>query len=135
MEDDHPVDSAEQFKTPSVLREFTKNPNALQCYDQLVAWITRRYELATYLRAVGSCLASTKSTLGESPLSRFALIDSPLDELSRHDCLTFATIESRLLVTLVTINKTVIVDDTNNEINYIWTNPLNPERTSTIWVK
>jgi len=135
MEDDHRVDIAEKLKMPRVLTDFTKNPNAPQCYDQLVVWITRQYDLATYLRAVDSCLASTTSTQGDSPLSRFALIDSPLDESSWDDCLTFAEIEGRLMVTFVTINKTVMVDDTDNEIEYIKTNPLNLERTSTIRVK
>jgi hypothetical protein len=135
MEDDHPVEIAEKLKRPQVLRDFTKNPNAPQCYDQLVAWITRQYDLATYLRAVDSCLASTTSIQGDSPLSRFALIDSPLDESSWDDCLTFAQIEGRLMVTFVTINKTVMVDDTDNEIEYIMTNPLNLARTSTIRVK
>jgi hypothetical protein len=135
VENDHPVDIAEKLRRPRVLRDFTKNPNAPQCYDQLVAWITRQYELATYLRAVDSCLASTMSIQGDSPLSRFALIDSPLDESSCDDCLTLAEIEGRLMVTFITINKTVMVDDTNNEIEYIKTNPLNLERTSTIRVK
>jgi len=135
MEDDHTVDIAEMLNRPRVVRDFTKNPNAPQCYDQLVAWITRQYELATYLRAVDSCLASTSSTQGDSRLSRVALIDSPLDESSSDDCLTFAEIERRLMVTIVTINKTVMVDDTDNEIEYIKTNPLNLERTSTIRVK
>jgi hypothetical protein len=135
MENDHPVDIAEKLKRPRVRRDFTKNPNAPQCYDQLVAWITRQYELATYLRAVDSCLASTTSVQGDSPLSRFALIDSPLDESSWDDCLTFAEIEGRLMVTFITINQTVMVDDTDNEIEYIKTNPLNLERTSTIRVK
>jgi len=135
MEDDHPVDIAEKLKSPRVMSDFTKNPNAPQCYDQLVAWITWQYDLATYLRAVDSCLASTTSTQGDSPLSRFALIASPLDESSWEDCLTFAEIEGRLMVTFVTINKTVMVDDTDNEIEYIKTNPLNLERTSTIRVK
>jgi hypothetical protein len=31
------------------------------------------------------------------------------------------------MVTFVTINKTVMVDDTDNEIEYIKTNPLNLE--------
>jgi hypothetical protein len=79
MEDDHPVDIAEKFKRPRVLRDFTKNPNVPQCYDQLVAWITRQYDLAIYLQAVDSCLASTTSTQGDSPLCRFELIDSALD--------------------------------------------------------
>jgi len=92
-------------------------------------------DLATYLRAVDSCLANSTSTQGDSPLSRFALIDSPLDESSWDDCLTFTEIEGRLIVTFVTINKTVMVDDTDNEIEYIKTNPLNLERTSTIGVK
>jgi hypothetical protein len=135
MEDDHPVDIAEQLKRPPVLRDFTTNPNAPQCYDQLVAGITRQYDLATYLPAVDSCLASIMSTQGDSPLSRFALINSPLDESSWDDCPTITEIEGRLMVTFVTINKTVMVDDTNNEIEYIKTNPLNLERTSTIRVK
>jgi len=135
MEDDHPVDIAEKLKRPRVLRDFTKNLNAPQGYDQHVAWITRQYDLATFLQPVDSCLASTTSTQGDSPLSRFALIDSPLDESSWDDCLTFAEFEGRLMVTFVTINKTVMVDDTDNEIEYIKTIPLNLERTSTIRVK
>jgi hypothetical protein len=71
MEDDHPVNIAEKLKRPRVLTDFTKYPNAPQCYDKLVAWITRQYDLATYFRAVDSCLASTISTQGDSPLSRF----------------------------------------------------------------
>jgi len=116
--EDHPVDIAEKLERPQVLRDFTKNPNAPQCYDQHVAWITWQYDLATYLWAVDSCLASTTSTQGDSPLSRFALIDSPSEESSWDDCLTFAEIEGRLMVTFVTINKTVMVDDTDNEIEY-----------------
>jgi len=135
MEDDHVVDIAEKLKRPRVLRDFTKNPNAPQCYDQLVAWISQQYDLATYLRAVDSCLASTTSTQGDSSLSRFALIDSRLDKSSWDDWLTFAEIEGRLMVTFVTINKTVMVDDTDNEIEYIKTNPLHLEQTSTIRVK
>jgi len=135
MEDDPPVDIVEKLKRTRVLRDFTKHPNAPQRYDQLVAWITRQYDLATYFRAVDSCLVNTTSTKGGSPLSRFALIDSPLYESSWDDCLTFAEIEGGLMVTFVTINKTVMVDDNDNEIEYIKTNPLNLERTSTIRVK
>jgi hypothetical protein len=47
----------------------------------------------------------------------------------------FPEIEGRLMVTLVTINKTVMVDDTNNEIEYIRTYPPNLERTPTSRVK
>jgi hypothetical protein len=127
MEDDHPLDIAEKLKRPRILRDFTKNPIPPQCYDQHVAWITWQYNLATYLRAVDSSLASTTSSQGDSPLSRFALIDSPWDESSWDDCLTFAQIEGRLMVTFVNINKTVMVDDTDNEIESIKTNPLNLE--------
>ena len=35
MEDDHLVNIAEELKRPRVLRDFTKNPNAPQRYDQL----------------------------------------------------------------------------------------------------
>ena len=135
IEDDHPVDIEEMLKRPRVLRDFTKNPSAPHCYDQLVAWITWRYDLATYLRAVDSCLASTTSTQGDSPLSRFALIDSPLGESSWDDCLTLAEIEGRLIVTFFTMNKTVMVDDRDNEIEYIKTDPLNLEQTLSIGVK
>jgi hypothetical protein len=75
------------------------------------------------------------STQGDSPLSRFALIDSPLAESSCNNCLTFAEIAGRLWVTFVTIIKTVMMDDTDNEIEYIKTNPLNLAQTSTIRVK
>ena len=135
MDDVCPVDITEELKSPRVLRDFPKNLNAPQCYDQLVTWISWQYDLATYLRAVDSCLASTTSTQGDSPLSRFALIDSPLDELSWDNSLTFAEIELRLMMTFVTINKTVMVDDNDNEMEYIKTKPLNLERTSTIRVK
>jgi len=39
------------------------------------------------------------------------------------------------MVTFVTSNKTVMLDDTDNQIEYITTSPLNLERTSTIRVK
>ena len=135
MEHKHLVDIAEKLKRPRVLRDFIQNPNTPQCYDEPVAWITRQYDLATYLRAVESYLASIKSTQGDSPLSRFALINSPLDESSWNGCLTFAEIEGRLMMTFVTINKTVMVDNTDKEMQYIKTNPLNLEQTSTIRVK
>jgi hypothetical protein len=135
MEDDHPVDIGEKLIRPPVLREFTNNRNGPQCYDQLVPWITRQYDLATYLWAVDSCLASTTSTKGDSLLFRFALIDSPLDESNWDDCLTLAEIVDRSMVTSISINNTVMVDDTKNEFEYIKTNPLNLEQTSTIRVK
>jgi len=125
IEDDHLVDIAEKLKRPRLVSDFTKNPNVPHCYNQLVAWITRQYDLATSLGAVDSCLASTTSTQVESPLSRVGLIDSPLDELSWDGCLTFAEIECPLIVTFVTINKTVMVDDTDNEIEHIKNNPHN----------
>jgi len=37
--------------------------------------------------------------------------------------------------TFITIYKTVMEDDTDNEIKYVKTNPLNVERISTITVK
>jgi len=58
-----------------------------------------------------------------------------LDEWSWDNCLTFGEIEGCLMVTFVTINKTVMVEDTDNEIEYIMTNPINLERTSTSRVK
>jgi len=125
MDDDHPVDIMEELKRPRVLRDFPMNPNAPQWYDQLVAWITRQYNLAIYWRAVDSCLVSTTSTQGGSPWSSVSLIDSPLAESIWDDCLTFAEIEGHLMVTFVTINKTAMVDDTDNEIEFIKTNPLN----------
>jgi len=135
MEDDHPVDVMEELQSPRVLRDFTKNPNSPQCDDQLVAWSTPQYDPATYLRAVDSCLASTTSTQGDRPLSRFALIESPLNELSWHDCLSFAEIEGCVMRTSVTINDTVMVDATDNDIEYIKTNLLNLQWTPTIRVK
>jgi len=60
-------------------------------------------------------------------LFRFAQIESPFDESSWHDCLTFAGIEGYLMVTFIIINKTVMVDDTDIEIRYIRTNPINLE--------
>jgi len=57
------------------------NDNALYGYDQLVVWISQRYDVATYLRTLDSCFfARTTSTHGDCPLPRFELIDSPLDE-------------------------------------------------------
>ena len=41
--------------------------------------------------------------------------------------MTFAAIEGRLMVTFVTINKTVMVDDTDNKMEYMKTNTLNLE--------
>jgi hypothetical protein len=58
-----------------------------------------------------------------------------LDESSCDYCLTFAEFEGRLIVTFVSNNRTVMVDDTDNEIEYIKTTPLNLERTLTIRVK
>jgi len=135
MEDDHLVAIAEELKRRRVLRDLTKNSNARQCYDQLVAWITSQYDLPTYFEAVDFSLASTTSTQGDSPLFRFALIDSPLDESSWDDCLSFAENKGRLKVTFVTFNKMVMVKHTDNEIEYIKNNPLNLELTSTIGVK
>jgi hypothetical protein len=94
VEDNHPVDKVEKLKRPRVLRDFTKNSNAPLCCDKLVAWNTQQYDLATYLWAVDSCLASTMSTQGESPLSSFGLIDSLLDESTWDDCPTFAEVEA-----------------------------------------
>jgi hypothetical protein len=119
MEHDHPEDIAQKSTRPRVLRNFTMNPIAPQCYDQLVPWITWQYELATYLRAVDSCFASTTSMQGDGPLYRYAVIDSPSDESSCDDCLTFAEIEGRLMVTFITINTTVKVDNSDNENEYI----------------
>ena len=82
MEDDDPVDSAEKLKRCQVLRDFRKNPNVPQCYEKHVAWITWQYELAIYLRAVDSCLVSTKSGQGDSPLYRIALSASRLYKVS-----------------------------------------------------
>jgi hypothetical protein len=62
MEHYHPVDIAEKLKRPQVLRDITQNPDAPQCYDRIVGCITRQYDVATSLRAVDSCLASTTST-------------------------------------------------------------------------
>jgi len=135
MDDDNPVDIVEEFMRPWLLRDFTKNTTAPQGYDQLVAWITWQYDLATNLWAVDSSLASTMSTQGDSPLSRCALIDSPLDESSWDDCRSFAKIEGCLIVTFVTINNTVMLDDTDNEMEYIKNNSLNLEWTSSIRVR
>jgi hypothetical protein len=132
MEDDHLVDIAEKLKRPRVLREFTKNPNASQCYGQLVAWITRQHDLATYLQVVDPSLASTTSTQSDCPLSRFAAVDSPFKKSSWDDYLTFTEIEGHLMVTFLTTNKMVMVNDTGNELEYIKTNPLDLEQTSTI---
>jgi hypothetical protein len=48
-----------------------------------------------------------------------------LGESSWDDCLNFADIEDQLMLTFVTINKTVMVDDTQHEIEYIKTDSLN----------
>jgi len=75
------------------------------------------------------------STQGDSPLSSYAQIDSPWDESNCNNYLTFAKIDGCLMVTFAVINQMVIVEDTDNAIGYIKTNPLNLERTSTIRVK
>jgi hypothetical protein len=75
------------------------------------------------------------STQGVGRLSRRALVDSLLDKLSWDDCLTIAQIEGCLMVPFITINKMVMVDDTNNEIEYIKTILHNLEQTSTSRVK
>jgi len=135
MEDDHPVHCAEPLERPRVPRDCTMNPHAPQCSDQLVTWIAWQYDLATYLRAVDSCLVSTTSTHGNSPLFKFGLIDSPFDETSWDHSLTFTNIERNLMVTFITSDKTVMVDDTNNGLEYIMSNHLNLEWTLTIRVK
>jgi hypothetical protein len=117
--DDHLVDIEAKLKNPRVLREFRMNPNTLQSYHQRVTWITRQYDLATYRRAVDSYFANTTLTKGDCPLSRFGLIESPLDEMSWDDCLMFADIEGHLMVTFVTINKTVMVDDVDSKPSVI----------------
>jgi hypothetical protein len=75
------------------------------------------------------------STQGDSTLPTFSLIDSPLDESSWNDCLTCDDNEGRLMVTFINIIKVVMVDDTDNKIKYIKTNPVNQEGTSMIRVK
>jgi hypothetical protein len=70
MADDHLVDIVDMLKRRWVLRDFTKNPNAPQCCDQIVASVTRQNELATYLKAVASGFVSITSTLCDSPFSR-----------------------------------------------------------------
>lgn len=47
----------------------------------------------------------------------------------------FAQVEGHLIVMYITINKLVMVDNTENEIQYIKTNPINLECLLTIWVK
>lgn len=63
------------------------------------------------------------------------MIDSTLDESSWDDCLTFAEIKGRLMATFFSINKTVMVDNTKNEIEYFKNDLLNLERTATIVLK
>jgi len=129
------VNITEKLKRHQVLKDFTRNPNAPQCYDQLVVKITWKYKLATYFSAVDHYLASTISTQGDPPVYRFALIASPMGELSRDDCLIFVNIEGRLVVTFVTINETLMVGDSEIEIEYIITYHLNLEQTLMIGVK
>jgi hypothetical protein len=57
-------------------------------------------------------------------LFRYALIDSSFDESTWDDCLTFSEFQGCVMVAFVTINKTVMVDDTDNEMEYIKANPL-----------
>jgi hypothetical protein len=97
MEDNCVVDTVEKFKWSRVLTKLIKNPDGPQGNDQLVACPAQQYDLATYLWAVDSCLASTMSTQGDHPLSRCALIDSPLDKSSWDHCLTFSEIEGCLM--------------------------------------
>lgn len=70
---------------------------------------------------------STTSTKGDSAFSTFALSDSALDEETCYRSLTITDIAGCLIVTFVTINKMDMVDDTESEIQYINTNPLNLE--------
>jgi len=79
------------------------------------------------MRAVDFSLVSTMSTQGVSLLSKVALIQSPLEESSWDDWLMFAEIDVGLMVKSFTTNTIVVVDDTNNEIEYIKMNPLNLE--------
>jgi len=129
------VNMTEKLKRHQVLKDFTRNPNAPQCYDQLVVKITRKYKPATYFSAVDYHLASTTSTQGDRPVYRFALIDSPSDKLSRDDCLMFVNIVRRVVVTFITINETLMVGDSEIEIEYIITYHLNLEQTIIIGVK
>jgi len=131
IENDNMVDSMEMLKRPSVLRDFTTDSNAPQCYDQLVLWITQQYNLATYFSTVDSSLASPTSTQSDSALSRVALRDITLDKSSCNNCLTIAKIEGHLLVTFISINKMGMVYDNNNEVKHINTNSLNLRWTST----
>jgi len=116
MEYGHSVDIAEQLTRPRILRVFTMNAAVPLCHCELVAWNSQQYDLSTYLRGVNSCLASTMSTQGDNSLSRFALIDSPLDKWYCMDFLTFTEIEGGLMVRFFTINMMVIVDDIEQEI-------------------
>jgi hypothetical protein len=52
-----------------------------------------------------------------------------LDESSWDHCLTFSEIDGRMMVTFIDINKTVIVDYTDKEIEGIITNRLSTEQT------
>ena len=97
------------------------------------------------MHAVESCLSSTTSTQGDStlfwvvlidsPVFKFAMIASPLDELSHDNHMTVTEITGHPIVTFIIINKSITVDDTDNEIEYINTNPLNLEQPLTIMVK
>jgi len=78
---------------------------------------------------------NTKSTQGDSPLSRFVQIDSPLDKLSWEYCLIFPKFEGYLMVIFITINSIVMVDYSNDEQKGMKTNPIILELTLTIMVK
>jgi len=123
MEGDYLVDITEELKRPSLQRDFKKNANGLQCNDQLVAWIIGQYDLEIHLQAVDFCLVSTMSTQGNSLVFRIALNNCPLYKLKWDNCLNFAEIEGSLMVTRVTINMTIMVGDTENEVTYIKNTP------------
>jgi len=54
MENGPQVDVAEELKWTGALRDFTMNSNIFQCYDQVFAWMTCQYDLATYWNTADS---------------------------------------------------------------------------------
>ena len=132
---DYLVYITDGFERAQVLRDFTKNPDIPLCNNQLVGCIMWQYNLATYLQAGDSCLLSTIATQGNSSLFQLVLIDIPLIKSSWEDCLTLTKNACALIVTFNTINHIVMLDDTNNEIEYIKTNLVNLTCTLTVRMK
>jgi len=123
MNEEHPVDVMKEWNKPQIRRNFTPHPNPHLGYNHLVTWITLPYNPTPYLHTVDFCLVSTMSTHGDSPLFRFALIDSRLNLLSSDNNMTFTGNTGCQRVTFNINQTTAMVEDTDNKLKYININP------------